>query len=637
MNRFLPSIFLLFFLFYTPFSTQAVVENRFVLPPATTAVVADSTILPEIVSNPTSQTSVTDFKVLDSISRWMLAYPLILLVSLLLFFNLVRVSTANTGWADIIKLFSTALISVAPLYFGRALVRNYFSKKNYLNKEREALSRRSYIRVAWVYLILLSIWTLSQMFALRFSPMFFAILTHSASFIGQDRSKDEAIIKKLENKIKGNSSDTKKEYFKFKEVTLIPVKKGEKYGYKHKYKNGAMAIEPKYQMTTLFSERLAQVKLNDKWGYIDENGVKIIDFEYDEAQPFSEGLAAVQQKGKYGYINQEGKLMIPYVYDAANDFKGGMATVWRNGQMENITSPNEWIRPTHPTPMVAKKDKVTTLATTPMKAIDNNKVLILLERAGKYGFQDTEGNVVIPVKYQVAYSFSEGFAQVLLDNKWGFINKEGKSICSFEYDDCNAFREGMAVVQSNGKYGYINQQGKLVFPCIYDSASDFQDGQARVVQKGQTEVIVSLKDEKEKPAVTEKTPVPMPVPEPELRLIERSGKFGFKDFDGNTVILPKYTIAYDFSEGLAQVQLDNKWGFINKKGVIICPIQYDDCNAFSEGLAVVQKNGVYGYINKDGKIRILPQYSSASNFKEGSANVEKDGRKFRINMQGKEF
>ncbi len=126
------------------------------------------------------------------------------------------------------------------------------------------------------------------------------------------------------------------------------------------------------------------------------------------------------------------------------------------------------------------------------------------------------------------------------------------------------------------------------------------------------------------------------VPEPELRLLERAGKFGFKDLDGNTVIVPKYSIAYDFSEGLAQVQLDNKWGFINKKGELICPIQYDDCNPFSEGLAVVQKNGYYGYVNKDGKMRILPQYSSASNFKQGSAMVEKDGRKFKINNQGKE-
>ncbi|MEY4905175.1 MAG: hypothetical protein RLZZ292_2990 [Bacteroidota bacterium] len=139
-----------------------------------------------------------------------------------------------------------------------------------------------------------------------------------------------------------------------------------------------------------------------------------------------------------------------------------------------------------------------------------------------------------------------------------------------------------------------------------------------------------------KPVVKKEEKIIPIVIEPELILLERAGKFGFKDINGNTVITPKYSIAYDFSEGLAQVQLDNKWGFINKKGVIICPIQYDDCNAFSEGLAVVQKNGFYGYINKDGKIRILPQFSIASNFKNGKADVEKDERKFKINVQGKE-
>ncbi|MEY4902273.1 MAG: hypothetical protein RLZZ292_88 [Bacteroidota bacterium] len=625
MNRFLPYLIIVFFLFYTSFSTQAVVENRFVLPHSVSSVVVDSIILPEVTSQPISKDRGKAFNVFDKASRWMIFYPLIFVAFQLIFGGVRFRSFGGLSLVEAWKLLTTAFFSVLPLYLVRWQIRKYFADQNYLNKEREALSRRTYVRFAWVYFTLFVIFTLARWYSITFNPIVFSILSYGGSFVGKNRTMEEAVLKEMDNK---------KEFLVFKpqESNLIPMKKKDKYGYQ--LKNGKVAIEAKYQMTTVFSEGLAQVKLNDKWGYVNEHDVKIIDFEYDEAQPFSEGLAAVQQKGKYGYINQEGKLLIPCVYDAANDFKGGMATVWRNGQSENITSPNEWIKPIHPT--VTKKDTLTTLATTLTKPIDN-KVLILLERAGKYGFQDTDGNVVIPVKYQIAYSFSEGLAQVRLNDKWGFINKEGKSICSFEYEDCNAFREGLAVVQTNGKYGYINKQGKIVFPCIYDSASDFKDGQARVEIKGQKEVIVSLRDEKSKSVLLKEPIVPTPIPEPELRLVERSGKFGFKDLDGNTVILPKYTIAYDFSEGLAQVQLDNKWGFINKKGEIICPIQYDDCNAFSEGMAVVQKNGVYGYINLQGKTRLFPQYSSASNFRDGTAYVEKDGRKFRINTQGKEL
>ena len=59
----------------------------------------------------------------------------------------------------------------------------------------------------------------------------------------------------------------------------------------------SVMIEPKYQDASYFSEGLAAVKQNDKWGYIDETGKTIIPFEYDYAFPFSEGVAVV---AKYG-------------------------------------------------------------------------------------------------------------------------------------------------------------------------------------------------------------------------------------------------------------------------------------------------------------------------------------------------
>ena len=55
----------------------------------------------------------------------------------------------------------------------------------------------------------------------------------------------------------------------------------------------SVMIEPKYQDASYFSEGLAAVKQNDKWGYIDETGKTIIPFEYDYAFPFSEGVAVV--------------------------------------------------------------------------------------------------------------------------------------------------------------------------------------------------------------------------------------------------------------------------------------------------------------------------------------------------------
>lgn len=50
--------------------------------------------------------------------------------------------------------------------------------------------------------------------------------------------------------------------------------------------------------------------------------------QYDELYPFSEGLAAVKKDGKYGYINTQGELVIPVQFYGAGGFSEGFACVY---------------------------------------------------------------------------------------------------------------------------------------------------------------------------------------------------------------------------------------------------------------------------------------------------------------------
>jgi hypothetical protein len=43
-------------------------------------------------------------------------------------------------------------------------------------------------------------------------------------------------------------------------------------------------------------------KIGYKWGYIDKTGKTVVPFEYDYTQSFSEGLAWVQKDGKWGIL-----------------------------------------------------------------------------------------------------------------------------------------------------------------------------------------------------------------------------------------------------------------------------------------------------------------------------------------------
>ena len=65
-------------------------------------------------------------------------------------------------------------------------------------------------------------------------------------------------------------------------------------------------------------------------------------------------------------------------------------------------------------------------------------------------------------KFDLAWSFHEGFAQVLLNGKWNYIVKEGKLLSEQWYDWVGKFHEGFAKVRLNGKLYKIDKEGKIV-------------------------------------------------------------------------------------------------------------------------------------------------------------------------------
>ena len=105
-----------------------------------------------------------------------------------------------------------------------------------------------------------------------------------------------------------------------------------KYGFKLKARD-YVVVPCKYNHVYRFSEGLAAVELNGKWGYIDKTGKEVIPCKYDGAYKFSDGLAVVYIyiglyfRGKYGFIDKTGKEVIPLKYDKADSFCDGLAKV----------------------------------------------------------------------------------------------------------------------------------------------------------------------------------------------------------------------------------------------------------------------------------------------------------------------
>jgi len=104
----------------------------------------------------------------------------------------------------------------------------------------------------------------------------------------------------------------------------------------------------------------------------------------------------------------------------------------------------------------------------------------------------------------------------------------------------------------------------------------------------------------------------------------RTGKFGFLDTRGKTVVKFDYDNARDFSEGWAAVKKNFKsgWDFIDAEGKAKTNQSFETAFSFSEGLAVVQKNEKFAYVNKGGIVKSIPgDYKQVFDVKESISIV----------------
>lgn len=179
----------------------------------------------------------------------------------------------------------------------------------------------------------------------------------------------------------------------------------------------------------------------------------------------------------------------------------------------------------------------------------------------KYKFERKDGTVVY---YDFLSPFHDGLAAVRIDYKWGFIDTDGNEICPIKYEfpykkGLGAFWEGYAVAGiSTGdgfiKFGYIDTKGKEVSEFIYTAACDFHNGVAWV----------------------------------------RNDEFKWflinKEF--KTLTKRTYDKIHDFFFGYAVVELDGKFAFINEAGDEVCEFKYDYMSCFNEnGFAQIKIPG----------------------------------------------
>jgi len=382
--------------------------------------------------------------------------------------------------------------------------------------------------------------------------------------------------------------------------------------------------------TSYFDESgIAKVCVDGKWGFIDKTGKEISAIKYDYVFFFSEGMARVLLDNKYGFIDKLGNEVIPLTYDFIHErfssrpscvdhdsekavyfYKNGSQVKYKDGEflneqnmyfnnglaclpINNLYGFDRYI-------FIDKKGKEITSTKygpvapyyyssgrTKKQFYFDGLRMVKNEKDRKYGFADTLGNLVIPMKYESAYDFKNDVGIVSENGKFGLINKEGESITQFKYSGIWGFYDGIASVniKENHKsfWGIIDYNGRELTPIKYDFIDDFKEG---------------------------------------LAIVKINGKMGFIDRKGDEIITPKYTHGTFFYEGFAQVVYGEKVGFVDKTGKEITLIKYDQTHGFKNGYGGVGIRNKWGFINKIGQEITPLKYDEIDDYEEELAVVK---------------
>ena len=401
------------------------------------------------------------------------------------------------------------------------------------------------------------------------------------------------------------------------------LREGNLYGFRSY--DGHIVIAPKYKYVGTFSAGYCHVWADDTLaGLIDTTGREIIPPLYPFVGDPSENRILYAHHGLYGYTNLNGDIIVPPTFPIAGPFSNGRA---------------------------------------PVAVATDTSIL--------YTFIDTLGNLIFPPRYHNVMPFVDGVAPVSLFGQWGLIGLDGEEILPATFGMINTpghgilfagNGDGMALYKiagsrqqvadspyqlpatsyqlitqltppvylpctplndnrigvthtPSGKQGFLDLDGNEAVPCQYDEVGRFVLGRTMV----RIDNFYGIVDTQNNPILPIEYTNTLRSGEKyiyhdSLALVEKDGRLGFVDLQGNAVTGLLFSRAYPFSNGLASVCLNGLWGYIDRRGNTFIPFIFDLASPFRHHRAQVTLNGQRHNIDPQG--RCLSNCNGIISFRE---------------------
>lgn len=155
-------------------------------------------------------------------------------------------------------------------------------------------------------------------------------------------------------------------------------------------------------------------------------------------------------------------------------------------------------------------------------AVQGQDLRIHVNKKGKVGFADSNGNVVIDCKFESAYPFSNGVAIVCKSKNFGMIDTSGKIVLPIKYSSITHWND-LYLIKDGKKVGLADKYGSVILKAEYSFISKTNSFGKGIIAMGGKSTAVDKKN------------------------YMMGAKYGIIDSDGKVLISPQYKGLYEFA------------------------------------------------------------------------------------------
>lgn len=237
---------------------------------------------------------------------------------------------------------------------------------------------------------------------------------------------------------------------------------------------GATVIEPKYTWLEPFNEYgVARAKNDTAYGLLDKNGSNILPFEYERIGSYSEKLAVISKNGKYGYVNTKGVIVIETKFDFTDqvivwgEMKNGKAKFYKDSKYGIIDSLGNEVFP----------------AIFQDVGEFKNEEWVAVKKRGKWGYSNKNLRLMVPYKYDFALSFSDGYGIVKNEEGFNFIDEKEEMYFEHNFENIQKL-DSTYIVELRGLKGVINFKLETILDTKYESIEEYNSTYLKLLEAG---------------------------------------------------------------------------------------------------------------------------------------------------------